>query len=101
MARATEQASSRFLDDYVGMKVEASDGPAGKVTKDTYETDKEHLVVKPSLLGKKYEVAGDAIIAVEDGVVRLGLTKDELRSQPRFRNRRGSGGGANDRVIPI
>lgn len=104
MATAVEREGAQFLDDYVGFKVEASDGAAGKVVKDTYDTDREHFVVRASLLGRKYELPGDAIIEATDGVVRLGLTKEQIREHPRYVSSRARGGGSGagpDHVIPL
>lgn len=104
MGPATDTQRAQYLDDYVGMKVEATDGRAGKVVKDTYDVDKDHFVVRASRLGKRYELPGDVIIAAEDDVLLLGISKEELKQHPRYVDgRRKSGGGAAgpDRVLPL
>ena len=105
MSSTADEQRSTHLDDYVGFKVEATDGSAGKVARETRDSDRDYFVVKPSLFGKKVEAPGDIIVSVDDGVVRLGVTKDELKSYPRYvdprKLNRNGGGPGSDTYVPL
>jgi hypothetical protein len=72
--------------DLTGYAVEATDGPIGKIDDATSEADSSYVVVDtgPWIFGKKVMIPAGAVedIALENKVVRVGLTKDQIKSSP-------------------
>ena len=72
----------------VGYDVEASDGSIGQVDEATSETDRGHVVVDtgPWIFGKKRLIPAGLVHEVdhEAKVVRVALSKDQVRSAPDF-----------------
>ena len=72
--------------DLSGFKVEALDGSIGKVDEATYEAGGSFIVVDtgPWIFGKKVMVPAGGIQAIdlENKVVKLNRTKDEVKNSP-------------------
>jgi hypothetical protein len=72
--------------DVVGYSVEATDGSIGKIDEATYDAGSSYIVVDtgPWIFGKKVMVPAGAIEAInlEDKVVRLARSKDEVKNSP-------------------
>jgi len=72
--------------DITGFSVEATDGSIGKVDEATYEAGSSHTVIDtgPWIFGKKVMVPAGAIqeIDLENKVVKLNRTKDEVKNSP-------------------
>ncbi|MFD3700445.1 PRC-barrel domain-containing protein [Streptomyces sp. NPDC058646] len=72
----------------VGYKVEATDGHIGKVDEATEDVDASYLVVDtgPWIFGKHVLIPAGTIarIDVEKELVRLNLTKDQIKDSPTY-----------------
>ena len=88
--RANVQPKGRRLE---GFTVEAKDGRIGKVDEATDEVGGSAIVVDtgPWIFGRKVVVPAGAIERVDfdDNTVRVGLTKDQIKSSPEFDAERG------------
>jgi hypothetical protein len=82
--------SSQLEDttDLEGFGVHATDGDIGKVDEATYDVGASYIVVDtgPWIFGKKVMIPAGAItrIDLDDRVVNLGLTKDQIKASPEF-----------------
>ncbi|MGW0364482.1 PRC-barrel domain containing protein [Streptomyces sp. NPDC002990] len=74
--------------DLTGYKVEATEGPIGKVDKHTDEVDSSYLVVDTGvwIFGKEILLPAGAItkVDVEEEKVYVDLTKDQIKNAPEF-----------------
>jgi len=76
-----------------GFTVEATDGRIGKVDESTEEVGGSAIVVDtgPWIFGRKVVVPAGAIerVDADNSTVRVGLTKDQIKSSPEFDAQRG------------
>jgi hypothetical protein len=74
--------------DIVGFKVEAVDGGIGKVDEATHDAGTGAMVVDtgPWIFGKKVMLPAGVIdrIDIDDGLVYVQRTKDEIKNAPEF-----------------
>ncbi|MET9324910.1 PRC-barrel domain-containing protein [Streptomyces sp. NPDC003038] len=74
--------------DLTGYKVEATEGPIGKVDKHSDEVDSSYLVVDTGvwIFGKEILLPAGAItkVDVEEEKVYVDLTKDQIKNAPEF-----------------
>jgi hypothetical protein len=72
----------------IGYRVEATDGAIGSVDEATDEIGSCYLVVDtgPWIFGKRVMLPAGVISAIDSGqeVVRVGLSRDEIKSAPPF-----------------
>ena len=81
------------LRDLDGFEVEATDGSIGKVDRATDEAAGSFIVVDTGawIFGRKVVIPAGAIerIDVDNRVVRVAMTKDEIKRSPKFDPDRG------------
>ena len=79
--------------DLVGFKIEARDGSIGKVDESTADAGKSHVVVDtgPWIFGRKVILPAQTIerIDLDDRVVYVDRTKEEIKNAPEFDPERG------------
>ena len=79
--------------DVVGFKVEATDGDIGKVDDASYEAGAGYIVVDtgPWIFGRKVILPAQTIerIDLDDRVVYVDRTKEEIKNAPEFDPERG------------
>ena len=79
--------------DLTGFTVEANDGSIGKVDESTADTGKSHIVVDtgPWIFGRKVILPAQTIerIDLENRVVYVDRTKEEIKNAPEFDAERG------------
>jgi hypothetical protein len=79
--------------DLTGFKVEAVDGSIGKVDESTADAGKSHIVVDtgPWIFGRKVILPAQTIerIDLDNQVVYVDRTKEEIKSAPEFDAERG------------
>jgi hypothetical protein len=67
-------------DSVKGFRVMASDGRAGRVSWASYAPDESFLVVTLGLISRKHHVVpAGAVTSVEDGEVRVALSRAQIR----------------------
>jgi hypothetical protein len=81
------------LRDLEGFEVQATDGSIGKVDRATDEAGGSFIVVDtgPWIFGRKVVIPAGAIerVDVDNRVVRVAMTKDEIKRSPVFDAERG------------
>jgi hypothetical protein len=79
--------------DLTDFKVEATDGSIGKVDESTADAGKSHIVVDtgPWIFGRKVVLPAQTIerIDLENRIVHVDRTKDEIKNAPEFDPARG------------
>jgi hypothetical protein len=81
------------LRDLEGFEVHATDGSIGKVDRATDEAGGSFIVVDtgPWIFGRKVVIPAGAIerVDIDNRVVRVAMTKDEIKRSPVFDTERG------------